>query len=207
MPGARLDPEQRLSLIVDTQRELAAAGDDLQLVMQLVAERSQEMTGADGSMVNVIDGDMLHTRAVTGIARGAFGARRPLAGSVARFAIESGQPVLVADCPTDPRINQELRQKVGDKSMICVPLFRGEEVVGTLNVLSCSEEQRLTEDDRQTMEMISVVLSAAVSQVAESEARHALANAIARFRTLFEGASIGIVRLDADGVALEGNPA
>ena len=207
MPGAKLNSDQRLSLIIDTQRVIAAAGDDLQSVMQHVAERSQAIIGADGSMVNLIDGDMLHTRAVTGIAAGAFDARRPVAGSVARYAIESRQPLLIEDTVGDHRINQELRAKLGDTSMICVPLFQGEEVIGTLNVLSCSDDERLNEDDRETLEMLSVVLTAAVSRVAEFEARRAQAQAISRLRTLFDGASIGIVRLDAEGAVLEVNPA
>ncbi|MHB1836044.1 MAG: GAF domain-containing protein, partial [Solirubrobacteraceae bacterium] len=143
MPGARRSSDQRLALIVETQRELAAAGDDLQAVMQLVARRSQEITGADGAMVNLVDGDLLHTRAVTGVASGAFDARRPLSGSVARFAISSGQPLLIEETIGDHRIDQELRARVGDRSLICVPLFRGAEVIGTLNVVSCSEQERL----------------------------------------------------------------
>ncbi|MGH2927800.1 MAG: putative bifunctional diguanylate cyclase/phosphodiesterase, partial [Solirubrobacteraceae bacterium] len=75
------------------------------------------------------------------------------------------------------------------------------------NVLSCSEQQRLNEHDRETLEILSVVLSAAVSHVAEVEARRAQTRAVARFRTLFDSASIGILRLDADGVAVEVNPA
>jgi len=158
-------------------------------------------------MVNLVDGDTLHTRAVTGIAAGAFDARRLLAGSVARYAIESRQPLLIEDTVGDHRINQELRAKLGDTSMICVPLFRDEEVIGTLNVLSCSDDERLNEDDRETLEVLSVVLTAAVSRVAEFEARRAQAQAIARFRTLFDGASIGIVRLDPEGAVVEVNPA
>src|ERR1039458_1275604 len=109
MPGARLSSDQRLSLIVDTRRMIAAAGDDLQSVMQQVAERSQAIIGGDGSMVNLVDGGTIHTRAVTGIAAGAFDARRPLAGSVARYAIESRQPLLIEDTVGDHPVNQELR--------------------------------------------------------------------------------------------------
>jgi diguanylate cyclase (GGDEF)-like protein/PAS domain S-box-containing protein len=208
MPGHNQSTAERLSLIVETQRQIAEAGNDLQAVMQFVAERSQAITGADGAMVNLIeDGDVLHTRAATGIAATAFDARRPLSGSVAKHAIESGQPILIEDTPSDPRINQELRAKVGDKSLICVPLFQGAEVIGTLNVMSRSDDDRLTEDDRQTMEMLSVALSAAVSHAAEFEARRGQAEAFARFRTLFEGASIGILRLCRDGHAVEVNPA
>ncbi len=173
---AKLNSDQRLSLIIETQREISAAGDELHAAMQLIAERSQAIIGADGAMVNLIDGDMLHTRGVSGTAVGAFDARRPVSGSVARFAIGSGQPILIEDCPHDPRIDQVMRAKVGDQSLICVPLFRGQEVIGTLNVMSRSEEERLTEDDRETLEMISVVLSAAVSRAAEFEARRAQAS-------------------------------
>src|ERR1700722_1930624 len=139
MPGRSRDSSERLSLIVETQRDIAEAGNDLEAVMQLVAERSQALTGADGAMVNLIEGDMLHTRAVGGIAVGAADALRPLSSSVAKYAIETGRPLLIEDAPTDPRINQDLRGRVGDKSLICVPLFGGGKVIGTINVMSRSE--------------------------------------------------------------------
>ena len=208
MPGHNRNSAERLSLVVETQRAIAAAGSDLTAVMQMVADRCVAILGADGAMVNLLeDGDVLHTRAATGIAETAFDARRPLSGSIAKYAIATGEPILVEDSESDPRINQELRAKVGDKSLICVPLFQGREVIGTLNVLSREEDERLNEDDRQTLEMLSVVLSAAVSHAAEYEARRGQAEAFNRFRTLFEGASIGILRLDRDGCAVEINPA
>src|SRR4051812_9631748 len=146
MPGHSGNSAERLSLIVETQREIASAGNDLQAVMQLVAERCVGIIGADGAMVNLIEADdVLHTRAATGIAVAAFDARRPLSGSVAKYAIQSGQPILIEDTESDPRINQELRAKVGDKSLICVPLFQGGAVIGTLNVLSRDDDDRLNE--------------------------------------------------------------
>jgi hypothetical protein len=123
MPGPKRHDAERLAHIVDTQREIVAAGNDLESVMRLVAERSQAITGSDGAMVNLImDGEKLHTRMATGIAERVSGAVRPLSGSVARHAIESGQPILIEDTESDARINQELRAKVGDKSLNCVPL-------------------------------------------------------------------------------------
>jgi diguanylate cyclase len=160
-----------LDLIVETQREIAAAGADVDAVMQLVLARSQALTGADGAMVSLVEGEELLTRAASGISAGLVGRRRPLRETVARFAIEGGVPLLISDCETDPRINRELQKLTGDKSLICVPLFQGGDVIGALNVLS-SADARLTERDRQTMEMVSVILSAAVSYaalVAQSE--------------------------------------
>ncbi|MBV9471605.1 MAG: hypothetical protein JO206_01465, partial [Solirubrobacterales bacterium] len=59
MPDENQDPAERLSLIVETQREIAAAEVDLKVVSGLVAERSQAITGADGAMVNRLEGDVL----------------------------------------------------------------------------------------------------------------------------------------------------
>ena len=79
-------------------------------------------------------------------------------------------------------------------------------MIGTLNVMSRTKFG-LDEEDRETLEMLSMVLSAAVARAAEVEARTAHERALARFRTLFEGASIGILRLDDGGRAVEVNPA
>jgi diguanylate cyclase (GGDEF)-like protein/PAS domain S-box-containing protein len=207
MARATLGSNQRLTLIIEAQREIAAADGDLQTVMQLIAERSQAIIEADGAMVNLIDGDNLHTRGVSGIASAAFDAVRPISSSVARYAIESGQPLLIEDAPHDPRVNQELRAKVGDESLICVPLRNGAEVIGTLNVMSRDADQRLDDDDREILEVLSVVLSAAVARAAQLDARQEEAKALTRFRTLFEGASIGIVRMSREGAIVEVNPA
>jgi diguanylate cyclase (GGDEF)-like protein/PAS domain S-box-containing protein len=191
----------RLARVIETQRELAAAGGDMATVMRLIAERCEDLTGADGAMVSLLQGnEMLLTTAATGCCAEVLGAIRPLATSVAKHAVSNGRPLLIEDCETDPRINRELQRMVGDKSLICVPLFNGSRVIGSLNVLSRSETDRLTEADRETMEMLSVVLSAAMSHAGEFEA-------VSRFRALFEGASIGIMVLGPDECAAEANPA
>jgi diguanylate cyclase (GGDEF)-like protein/PAS domain S-box-containing protein len=195
------DGAERLTRIIETQRDLAAVGDDLDTVMRLMAERCQVLTGADGAMVSLLrEDDTLLTTAATGCAADVLGAIRPLASSVARYAISDGRPLLIENCDTDPRVNRELQRLVGDKSLICVPLFHGVRVTGALNVMSRSDTERLTEADRETMEMLAVVLSAAMSHAGEFEA-------ISRFRALFEGASIGIMLLGPDERAREANPA
>jgi diguanylate cyclase (GGDEF)-like protein/PAS domain S-box-containing protein len=206
MGASKLSHDQRLSLIIQTQREILATDEEPHAAMQLIAERSRAIIGADGAMVNLIRDELLHTVGVSGVAVGASDARRPVAGSVARFAIAERMPILIQDCPNDPRIDQTMRARVGDQSLICVPLLRGGEVLGTLNVMRTSAQTPLDEEDREVLEMISAVLSTVVSRAAEIEAREAQAVAISRFRTLFDEASIGILRLDHRGTALEVNP-
>jgi diguanylate cyclase (GGDEF)-like protein/PAS domain S-box-containing protein len=203
--GEHSDSE-RLSRIVETQRQIAAAGNDLSGVTALVLDRSRALTGAEGAMLSLVEGDQLVTRAAVGIAAHAPRVR-PLESTVARHAIETGLPLLIEDCENDPRVNREMQRATGDKSLICVPLFQGPRVIGAINVMSRATGKRLTEEDRQTMEILSVVLSAAVSHAAEYEARRAQSEALSRFKTLFEGASIGILRSDRDGDVVEVNPA
>ncbi|HLH15067.1 MAG TPA: diguanylate cyclase, partial [Solirubrobacteraceae bacterium] len=197
---------QRLSLVVEAQREILASDGDLATAARLIAERSQAIIGADGAMVNLLETDVMHTVGASGSAAGVVGMRRALAGSVARFAIAKRRSLLIEDCPNDPRIDQSMRATIGDTSLICVPLMRAGEAIGTLNVMRSDPARPLTGDDLETLEMLSVVMTSVVARVREDEARRDEATAVRRLRTLFDGASIGILRLDCDGVVVEVNP-
>ena len=60
------DQNSRLSRVVETQAEIAAADLELDGVSELVAQRAQELTGADGATVTILDGDELLTTAEIG---------------------------------------------------------------------------------------------------------------------------------------------
>src|SRR5258707_15573654 len=47
----------RLQRIIETQRDIAGADLDLPAIMQLVCERTQELTGADGGTILMRDGE------------------------------------------------------------------------------------------------------------------------------------------------------
>jgi diguanylate cyclase (GGDEF)-like protein/PAS domain S-box-containing protein len=202
----RAGKAERLSRIVETQRDIAAAGLDPERVMALLVERSQALTGADGAMVSLLDGSELVTRAAAGIAAATLGVRRPLGQSVAAHAIATGQPILIDDAESDPRIDQNMRRKVGDKSLICVPFFDGGRAVGALNVVSSSDD-RLDEHDRETMEILAVVLSSAVSQATAFELKRQQVEQLARFEAMYHGAPIGIAMISPAGHVVESNTA
>ncbi len=73
---------ERLERLVATQRDIAAAGVDLEGVMQLIVERSQALTRAEGALVSTIEGDELVVGAASGIAAHLVGSRRPIEESV-----------------------------------------------------------------------------------------------------------------------------
>ena len=56
------EQSERLNRIIETQRDIAAADLDLPAIMELICERTQELTDADGATVLMLDGDeFVHT--------------------------------------------------------------------------------------------------------------------------------------------------
>ncbi|HUY30942.1 MAG TPA: diguanylate cyclase [Acidimicrobiales bacterium] len=204
---ALVETNERLAEIVAVQRDIAAAGLDLQAVMKLTVEHARRLTGADGAMVNLVDGDDMVVRAAGGTAESVLGDRRPISSTLLRFAIDTGRPLLVSDSTSDPRVNRELSARVGDRSIICVPFAVAGKVVGSLNVVSSSADRPLTEAHRQTMEIVGGMLAAGVSHAAEYESKRSEVEALGRFQTLFEGAPIGIARVAPDRHVVAANRA
>ncbi|HET8587599.1 MAG TPA: EAL domain-containing protein, partial [Candidatus Limnocylindria bacterium] len=198
----------RLERIIATQRDIAAAASgDLEHVMQVIVERAMALTRAEGAMIHLIDGEDVVTGAACGIATHFLHNRQPLSQSVSRFALAARAPVLIEQAENDPRLNPQLQNQVGDRSHICVPLFAGDRPVGAVSVMSTSVQERLNEEDRQTLELLAGVLSEGVSRAAESEAKRKQLDALARFEAIYEGALSGVLLISADGMVIDANPA
>jgi diguanylate cyclase (GGDEF)-like protein/PAS domain S-box-containing protein len=203
-----IEKTNRLERIIATQHDVAAAASgDLEHVMQVIVERAQALTRGEGAMIHLIEGNEVVTRAACGIGSRFLGHRRPMSQTVSRFAIEARAPVLIEHAEDDPRLNAELRARIGDRSHICVPLLSGEHAVGALSVMSTSEEERLNEEDRQTLELLAGVLSEGVSRAAEFEAKRRQVDALARFEAIYQGALTGMIVLSNDGEIVDANPA
>jgi diguanylate cyclase (GGDEF)-like protein/PAS domain S-box-containing protein len=199
---------ERLARVVDTQRDIAAAGVDLEGVMQLIVERSQALTVAEGAIVSLIDGEDLVVGAACGVVSRLLGSRRPLRESVAYHAFQASDTVLIEHAEGDSRLYSGFAKQVRDRSHICVPLFQGDRPVAALNVMTTSETApRLGEDDRRTLELLAVVLASAVSRAAEFEAKRRQVETLARFEATYTGALAGIMTIDPQGSVVDTNPA
>ena len=161
----------RLTQLVETLRDIAAAGVDLDTVVSLIVERAMALTGSDGAIVSLVEGEELLIAGACGVTAHLLHERRPLEGSIVWHAIDAHDTLLIQDTLSDPRINHKMQARIGDFSLICVPLFAGDDPVAALNVMSCDFDRRLDEQDRRTLELLAVALSAAVSRAAEFEAK------------------------------------
>jgi len=189
---------ERLSRIIEMQRVVATADLDLTSLMETICRRAQELTGAAGAVILMLDGDEFVYRSATGFNADKVGMRIPLEGSLAGWSYANDQSVVCEDTQTDPRTSG-LARTHGIRSMVAVPLRHRERMVGQLNVLS-QEPNAFDETVVHTLELASVVLSASLSHAAEFDA-------LTRYRMIFEGSPIGIAKTDATGRTVEANPA
>lgn len=196
----QLQSSERMQQIVATQQEIALIDHDLQRVLQMIVERSQALTSAGGAMISLIEEGRLSVIAASGAYSSLVGTHSALGGSAAERVLRGQHSFLAEDAARDPRLNQERVARLGERSHICAPLFRGERVIGCLDVTSLSLERPLLEDDRRTIELLCVVLSAAIDREEEYKA-------LSRFQTIYDAAPFGIVLVHPDGGIIESNHA
>jgi diguanylate cyclase (GGDEF)-like protein len=156
-----VDANPRLLEVIRTQTEIARLGHDLGSVMDLVAERTQQLTGADGAVVELAEETDMVYRAATGSATAHLGMRLARDNSLSGLCIAAGAPLNCVDSETDPRVNVEACRKIGLRSMIVVPLHHHNTVVGVLKVLS-SRPNKFDDDDLHLLGLMSGLIAAAM---------------------------------------------
>ena len=195
-----------LRAVIAMQHELAAVGLDLKAVMQRIADRTRELTGGTSAAVRLLDGDALICKATSGAPEIQLPNRLPVGDNLAGHAIRSSRSLLCLDTETDDRVDSELSRRRGVRSIIAVPLLHAGESIGLL-LLYGTEPGAFSERDVTMMELLSVVLSAAMAHAEEFEAKRDQVAALARFEATFAGALIGMLLTDLDGRILDSNPA
>jgi diguanylate cyclase (GGDEF)-like protein/PAS domain S-box-containing protein len=195
-----------LRAVIAMQHELAAVGLDLKAVMQRIADRTRELTGGTSAAVRLLDGDALVCGATSGAPEIAQPHRLPTGDNLAGHAMRSGRSLLCLDTETDERVDSALSRSRGVRSIIAVPLLHAGEAVGLL-LLYSDKAAAFSERDVTMMELLSVVLSAAMAHAAEFEAKRDQVQALARFEATFAGALTGMLQVDLEGRIIDSNPA
>jgi diguanylate cyclase (GGDEF)-like protein/PAS domain S-box-containing protein len=195
-----------LRAVIGMQHELAAVGLDLKGVMQGIADRTRELTGGTSAAVRLLDGDALVCGATSGAPEIQRPHRLPIGDNLSGHAMRSGRSLLCLDAENDERVDSALARSRGVRSIIAVPLLHAGEAVGLL-LLYGNEAGAFDEGDVTMMELLSVVLSAAMAHAAEFEAKRDQVDALARFEATFAGSLIGMLLMDLDGRIIDSNPA
>lgn len=124
-----------LRSLVQIQQELAAASErPLDEVMQLVSERAQDLTGAEGAGIQVRDGDQMVLKAGCGTLAFFIGHTVPVEGSFVGECARSGEIGYCRDTRKSNRVHRGSTEQIGIRSLMLVPLGGG--AAGVLTIVS-----------------------------------------------------------------------
>ncbi len=163
----------RLTEIIATQYEIARAGHELLPVLTMIVHRAQKLTGADSAVVDLLEADWLVRRVAVGAAADTVGLRLRMRTSLSGECILKRGVVRCDNAETDPRVDWNAAMKSGFRSVVALPLLRNQEPVGALKVMS-TRGSAFCERDLHTLELLSGLVSTAMSNAAEFEVEEAL---------------------------------
>ncbi len=199
---------ERLNAIVRIQREIAEAELGMKAVRSIIAERTRELAAADGAVILLRENNDLVCAAASGDCVHNDGTRvKPESNGAFRKAIKERRSQqltetggLVSKHPNlAPLLSEEL------SSMLVVPLEHEGAVIGLLCVVSIAA----TPFDRglaESLELLSLVLSAALSNAAEFEERRQRVEMLMQFQAIHSPAPIGIATIDTQLLIHDPNP-
>jgi len=199
-----------LSAVVEMLSDVVAVQLDPVPVMRLIVERTRRLTGADGAVIAVLEGSELVHSAASGLAAPFLGARRAIAGSLSAHTLITGEIDRCDDVEHDSRVDRDLCDRMGVRSMVLVPLRHDGVITAVLKVLS---RRPRAFDDRHVwlLRVMGGVFSTAIHNATEFEAKRRLLAELRaseeRFRCTFEHAAIGIALVALDGHWLKVNRA
>ena len=166
---------------------------------QLV-ERMRALTRATAAYVLMVEDDELVQRAVSGAP--ADGTRLPLNGSMCGVALSTGEPILCADILEHPSANRQHAREHGMRSVVIVPVSADSGPVAVL-IVSADEPCVFGERDVATLELLSVVLAAALGQAAALSERKLAEVAVREHSARLAGVIDAQRAIDAAGLDLD----
>ncbi len=156
---------QEISLVYDVGRTVAGSL-DLQRVLDEGCEAIRRLLDASNVFVMLHDasvGELRGAAGTSGVAKDFVGARQALSGTgLAAEAVRQRCALVSEDAASDPRVNQVLRARYGEASVLVVPLLRRDEPVGVVVVDECRRIRRFTDAEIERAVVICNQLAVAV---------------------------------------------
>jgi putative methionine-R-sulfoxide reductase with GAF domain len=134
---------------------------DLDATLQLLAERAQYITGASGAAIALREGENMICCASAGAAAPELGAHLQVDSGLSAESVRSRKILHCDDAENDPRVNRESCQAFGIKSVMVMPLLRGEEVYGVFELLA-GRPRAFEERDYIALQRLSEMIQTAV---------------------------------------------
>ena len=150
-------------------------------VLQLVAERAQTITGADGIAIAIAEGDEIICRASVGTMAPDRGVRLDSKAGFTGACFRTGRIIRCDDSERDPRVNLEACRRLGTRSMVAVPLEAQGNVVGLLEAFS-TQPFGFNDGDVRGLNLLAELILAALKPEDEEKMARAAKVAAAELR-------------------------
>lgn len=147
-------------------RALSEAVDPQAVLRRIVDQVLMLLPGADGSVVELVDGDELVYVCAAGSLSDSVGQRVPLVGSLSGLSVTARDILRSDDTETDDRVDLLACRQVGARSMVCVPLAQAAGPVGVLKAAS-SQTGGFTDRDVQVLARLAEFIATTVATVSE----------------------------------------
>jgi N-acetylmuramoyl-L-alanine amidase/putative methionine-R-sulfoxide reductase with GAF domain len=130
-------------------------------VLQLVAERSIAITGADGLGIALAENNEIVLRASAGVIKPDVGARIQRDSAFSGACFRTAQIIRCDDTETDDRVNLYACRQLGARSMVAVPLCGRRRVIGLLEAFS-ADPFGFNDSDVSSLELLAELVVGAL---------------------------------------------
>src|SRR6266436_3095694 len=146
---------------------------DLDATLQLLAERAQYITGASGAAIALREGENMICCASAGPSAPELGTHLQIDSGLSAESVRTRKILHCDDAENDPRVNRESCRAFGIASVVVMPLARGEEVYGELELLA-ERPRAFDERDLLALQRLSEMIQTAVEHAEAARRAEAL---------------------------------
>lgn len=130
---------------------------DVDVLLRRISAVAEKIIDAEASSIMLLDEDKEHLsfKLATGEKGGVVGKMRINVGDgIAGTAAKEKKPLIVNDVSKDNRFNSEVDKVSGyvTKSILCVPMFMDEELLGVVEILNKRNNANFTDEDKDLLE-------------------------------------------------------
>lgn len=155
-----------LSAISRVQHSINVGGLNPQKIMALIVDETQALTGADGTVIEILEGDSVVSHYASGMGLSHLKMRAKIEGSLSGSCLYQNKVLMCHDTETDPRVNRDLCRKMGVRSMIAAPIRHAGQNIGVLKV-AARQPKRFNDEHVRALELVMNLLSAALGRAYE----------------------------------------
>ena len=147
---------------------------DVDALLKRMGAVSERMLNAEASSIMLLDEDKEHLsfKVATGEKGGSIQKLKVKIGQgIAGSVAQDRKPLIVNDVAHDPRFTGKIDQSSGfvTRSIICVPMFVDDQLVGIMEVLNKKSDAGFTKDDQNILESLAALAAVSINNARSSE--------------------------------------